>query len=90
MHKSNLSQTVQSIQRNGVALKGILYTPVQKTTPSSLNVALRKQLDIFASVSLIKNLDGNYKARHSGVDIALIRENTEGEYSGLEHTVSLY
>ena len=45
---------------------------------------MRQQLDIFASVTLCKSLPG-FPTRHSNVDFAIIRENTEGEYSGLEH-----
>ncbi|KAI9771064.1 MAG: isocitrate dehydrogenase (NAD(+)) idh1 [Geoglossum umbratile] len=45
---------------------------------------MRQGLDIYASVVLIKNIPG-YKTRHSNVDLCIIRENTEGEYSGLEH-----
>jgi isocitrate dehydrogenase (NAD+) len=48
---------------------------------------MRKDLDIYASVALIKSVPG-LKARHKDVDFAIIRENTEGEYSGLEHQVS--
>ena len=54
----------------------------------SLNVALRRDLDIYASVALIKNIPG-VQARHNNVDFVIIRENTEGEYSGLEHSVLL-
>jgi isocitrate dehydrogenase (NAD+) len=45
---------------------------------------MRQQLDIYASVVLCKSLPG-FPTRHSNVDFAIIRENTEGEYSGLEH-----
>src|SRR5439155_173777 len=47
---------------------------------------MRKDLDIYASLVLIKNIKG-YPTRHKNVDFAIIRENTEGEYSGLEHQV---
>ncbi|RHZ79485.1 hypothetical protein Glove_144g129 [Diversispora epigaea] len=77
-------QSVQSIERNKVALKGILYTPISKLAHQSFNVAMRKDLDIYASLILIRNLKG-YPTRHKDVDFAIIRENTEGEYSGLEH-----
>lgn len=72
------------MKRNKVGLKGILYTPVEKTGHASFNVALRRELDIYASVVLIKNIPG-VKTRMDGIDMVLIRENTEGEYSGLEH-----
>ena len=50
---------------------------------------LRKELDVFASTSIVKNLPGNWHTPHQNVDVAIIRENTEGEYSGKEHEVSL-
>ncbi|ODQ63420.1 isocitrate dehydrogenase subunit 1 [Nadsonia fulvescens var. elongata DSM 6958] len=76
-------EAVRSINRNKVALKGILYTPVENAGHASFNVALRRELDIFASLVLIKNIPG-VQTRHTGIDMALIRENTEGEYSGIE------
>ncbi|KAJ3161800.1 isocitrate dehydrogenase (NAD(+)) idh1 [Geranomyces michiganensis] len=81
-----LKQAMDSIRRNKVALKGILHTPVSRLGHSSLNVFLRKDLDIFASTSIIENLPGSWPTRHKNVNFAIIRENTEGEYSGLEHT----
>lgn len=78
-----VTEAVNSLKRNKVGLKGILYTPTNKTH-KSLNVALRKELDIYASLVLIKNIPG-VKSRLDGIDFALVRENTEGEYSGLEH-----
>jgi len=63
---------------------GILFTPISQGGHVSWNVAMRQQLDIYASVVLCKSLPG-FPTRHSDVDFAIIRENTEGEYSGLEH-----
>lgn len=80
---NGVTEAVQSLKRNKVGLKGLLYTPTG-SSGKSLNVALRKELDIYASVVLIKNIPG-VKSRLDGIDFALIRENTEGEYSGLEH-----
>ncbi|KAG9005752.1 isocitrate dehydrogenase (NAD(+)) idh1 [Tulasnella sp. JGI-2019a] len=77
-------QAMESLQRNRVGLKGILYTPTDHAGHNSWNVAMRQQLDIYASVVLCKSLKG-FPTRHSNVDFAIIRENTEGEYSGLEH-----
>ncbi|KAA8897203.1 hypothetical protein FN846DRAFT_893112 [Sphaerosporella brunnea] len=77
-------ESVNSLKRNKVGLKGILYTPVERSGHQSWNVALRQELDIYASVVMIKNMPG-YQTRHSNVDMCIIRENTEGEYSGLEH-----
>ncbi|KAL5345581.1 isocitrate dehydrogenase (NAD(+)) idh1 [Pseudogymnoascus australis] len=77
-------ESIASLKRNKIGLKGILHTPVDRSGHQSFNVALRQELDIYASVVLIKNIPG-YETRHKNVDFAIIRENTEGEYSGLEH-----
>ncbi|KAL4801217.1 hypothetical protein BDV18DRAFT_149807 [Aspergillus unguis] len=77
-------ESIASLRRNKLGLKGILHTPVERSGHQSFNVALRQELDIFASVVLIKNIPG-YQTRHDNVDLCIIRENTEGEYSGLEH-----
>lgn len=76
-----------SIKRNGVCLKGTLFTPLDKSTSTqSLNVQLRKRLDLHVNLVHGFTMPG-LKTRHEGVDIVVIRENTEGEYSGLEHEV---
>lgn len=77
-------ESVASLRRNKLGLKGILHTPLERSGHKSFNVAMRQELDIYASISLIKNVPG-YETRHKGVDMCIIRENTEGEYSGLEH-----
>ncbi|KAK0391510.1 hypothetical protein NLU13_1010 [Sarocladium strictum] len=77
-------ESVASLRRNKLGLKGILHTPMNRSGHSSFNVAMRQELDIYASISLIKNIPG-YQTRHKDVDLCIIRENTEGEYSGLEH-----
>ncbi|KZV76110.1 hypothetical protein PENSPDRAFT_599108 [Peniophora sp. CONT] len=77
-------QAMESLKRNKVGLKGILFTPISQSGHISWNVAMRQQLDIYASVVLCKSLPG-VPTRHNNVDFAIIRENTEGEYSGLEH-----
>ncbi|XP_020111812.1 isocitrate dehydrogenase [NAD] regulatory subunit 1, mitochondrial isoform X2 [Ananas comosus] len=79
------AEVVESIRRNKVCLKGGLITPVGGGV-SSLNVQLRKELDLYASLVNCFNLPG-LPTRHENVDIVVIRENTEGEYSGLEHEV---
>ncbi|HKY32561.1 MAG TPA: isocitrate/isopropylmalate dehydrogenase family protein [Candidatus Polarisedimenticolia bacterium] len=76
---------LRSIERNRVALKGPITTPVG-TGFSSVNVALRKALDLFASVRPVRSLPG-VASRHAGVDLTIVRENTEGMYSGREHEV---
>lgn len=82
--EEQFKQAVSSLRRNKVGLKGILHTPISRSGHQSFNVAMRQELDIYASISLIKNIPG-YETRHKNVDLCIIRENTEGEYSGLEH-----
>jgi len=79
------TEVIESIRRNKVCLKGGLATPVGGGV-SSLNVQLRKELDLYAALVNCFNLPG-LPTRHDNVDIVVIRENTEGEYSGLEHEV---
>jgi isocitrate dehydrogenase (NAD+) len=78
-------KTLASIRANGLALKGPTTTPVG-TGHASINVALRKNLDLYANVRPVKNLPG-VKCRYENVDLVVIRENTEDLYSGLEHVV---
>jgi isocitrate dehydrogenase (NAD+) len=76
---------IDSVRRNRVALKGPTGTAIAGGAPS-VNVALRKTLDLYANLRPVKNLPG-VKSRFEGVDIVLVRENTEDLYSGLEHEV---
>lgn len=76
---------IDSINKNLVALKGPLATPVGKGH-KSLNLTLRKTFDLFANVRPAKSIEG-YATPYENVNTVLIRENTEGEYSGIEHTV---
>src|ERR1700704_428615 len=76
---------VESVRRNHVALKGPMATAIAGGAPS-VNVALRKTLDLYANLRPVKNLPG-VKARIEDVDVVLVRENTEDLYSGLEHEV---
>jgi isocitrate dehydrogenase (NAD+) len=76
---------IESVRRNRVALKGPMGTAVAGGAPS-INVGLRKTLNLYANVRPVKNLPG-IKARFENVDVVLIRENTEDLYSGLEHEV---
>ena len=76
---------VESVRRNKVALKGPTGTAIGGGAPS-VNVALRKTLDLYANLRPVKNLPG-VKSRFENVDIVLVRENTEDLYSGLEHEV---
>lgn len=79
-----ISEAINSIKRNKVGLKGILHTPIESSGHVSFNVALRRELDIYASLVHIQNIPG-VETRMKDIDMVLIRENTEGEYSGLEH-----
>jgi isocitrate dehydrogenase (NAD+) len=75
----------ESIERNGVALKGPVTTPIGGGF-KSINVTLRKKFDLFANFRPVKNLPG-LETKWPGVDLIIVRENTEGEYVGLEHEV---
>ena len=75
----------RSIERTRVALKGPVTTPIGGGF-SSINVTLRKKFELYANFRPIKNLPG-LDTRYPGVDLIIVRENTEGEYVGLEHEV---
>ncbi|KAI9023775.1 isocitrate dehydrogenase, NAD-dependent [Phycomyces nitens] len=77
-------ESLASLRRNKIGIKGVMFTPTSMLGHKSFNVTMRKDLDMYASLSLCKNVPG-VPSRLSNVDIAIIRENTEGEYSGLEH-----
>jgi isocitrate dehydrogenase (NAD+) len=76
---------LDSIRRNKIALKGPLTTPIG-TGFRSVNVALRKKLDLFANVRPARSLPA-VKTRYEDVDIIVVRENTEDLYAGIEHMV---
>jgi isocitrate dehydrogenase (NAD+) len=78
-------ELVDSIRRNKVALKGPVTTPIGDGF-SSVNVGLRKSLNLYANVRPVWNLPG-IRANSSGVDLVIVRENTEDVYAGLEHEV---
>lgn len=82
---SQLPAALDSLKRNRVGLKGILYTGPHAESPRSLNVALRQQLDLFASVVHCRSFAG-LVSRYPKIDTVIVRENLEGEYSGLEHS----
>lgn len=77
--------SVASIKKNTVALKGPLATPIGKGHVS-MNLTLRRTFNLFANVRPCRSIQG-YKTPYDNVDTVLIRENTEGEYSGIEHEV---
>ena len=78
-------ETLASIRANRVALKGPLTTPVG-TGFRSVNVALRQELMLFANVRPAKSLLPGIQ-RFDDVDLVLIRENTQGLYTGIEHSI---
>lgn len=78
-------ELIDSIKKNKVALKGPMTTPVGKGF-TSVNVGLRKKLDLFANVRPIKALP-NVECRYPELDLVVMRENTESLYAGLEHIV---
>jgi isocitrate dehydrogenase (NAD+) len=78
-------ELIESIERTKVGLKGPVTTPVGGGFPS-INVALRKRFELYANVRPIKNLP-EVPTRYPDVDLVIVRENTEGLYSGIEHEV---
>src|SRR5881392_2212737 len=76
-------ELIDSIRRNKVALKGPVTTPIAHGF-TSVNVGLRKTLDLYANMRPVWNLPG-VAAPLQGVDLVIVRENTEDLYSGLEH-----
>ena len=79
------AEAVASVRRNRMALKGPMATGVAEGAPS-INVALRKELALYANLRPVRNMEG-VPARWTGVDLVIVRENTEDLYAGLEHTV---
>jgi len=78
-------EVLDSILRNKVALKGPVTTPVG-TGFASINVRLRKTLDLYANLRPVKSMP-NVKTRYEDIDLIVVRENTESLYAGLEHEV---
>jgi isocitrate dehydrogenase (NAD+) len=78
-------RALESIRRNRVALKGPVGTPIGKGF-QSVNVRLRQALELYANLRPVKNVP-SIVSRFAGVDLVIVRENTEDLYSGLEHTV---
>ena len=78
-------RAVESIRANRVALKGPVGTPIGKGF-QSVNVRLRQTLELYANLRPVKNVP-TIESRFQGVDLVVVRENTEDLYSGLEHTV---
>jgi len=85
-HKTALPpELIASIRRNKLALKGPVTTPIGEGF-TSVNVGLRKALDLYANLRPVFNLAG-IPSRFSNVDLVIVRENTEDLYAGLEHQI---
>ena len=84
-HEYIPKELTESIERTRVALKGPVTTPVGGGFPS-INVALRKQFELYANFRPIQNLP-HIPTRYPDVDLIIVRENTESLYSGIEHEV---
>ncbi|PIO57052.1 hypothetical protein TELCIR_21545, partial [Teladorsagia circumcincta] len=80
----DLEAAIIAIKRNGVAIKGNIETKHDDPEFKSRNVELRTRLDLYANILHCVTIP-TVPTRHKDIDIVLIRENTEGEYSGLEH-----
>src|SRR6478609_1546725 len=78
-------ELTESIERTGVGLKGPVTTPIGGGF-ASINVQLRKQFELYANFRPVKSLP-SLPTRFPNVDLVIVRENTEGEYSGIEHEV---
>jgi isocitrate dehydrogenase (NAD+) len=79
------AMTLESIRRNKLALKGPLATPIGEGF-RSVNVALRKEFELYANIRPARSFAG-VDTRYTGVDLIVIRENTQGLYSGVEHYI---
>ncbi|XP_043824883.1 isocitrate dehydrogenase [NAD] subunit beta, mitochondrial-like [Dromiciops gliroides] len=85
--EEKLEQVLASIKKNKVAISGKIHSPMDTEYTGDLasyNMQLRRKLDLFANVVHVESLPG-YKTRHNNLDFVIIREQTEGEYSSLEH-----
>jgi len=79
-----MEEAITSIKRNGIALKGNIETREHSKYFKSRNVELRTRLNLYANIVHIKSQSG-VRTRHRNLDLVLIRQNTEGEYSSIEH-----
>ncbi len=85
-HRTALpAELIDSVTRTKVALKGPVTTPIGEGF-TSVNVGLRKALDLYANLRPVWSIPG-VPSRYSGIDLVIVRENTEDLYSGLEHEV---
>lgn len=84
--KKNMDVVIESCHRRKVCLKGIIASPIHHTGGilRTLNMKIRRALDLFANVVHVQSIPG-ITTRHDNIDIVIIRESVEGEYSALEH-----
>uniref|UniRef100_A0A673M738 Isocitrate dehydrogenase (NAD(+)) 3 non-catalytic subunit gamma n=1 Tax=Sinocyclocheilus rhinocerous TaxID=307959 RepID=A0A673M738_9TELE len=82
--EDDINNAIMAIRRNGVALKGLPIHHRSLSAQLSLSLSLSTSLDLYANVMHCQSLPG-VQTRHKNIDIIIIRENTEGEYSSLEH-----
>lgn len=87
LDEDTFNEVISSLKTNRVGLKGLISTPRGKSSVKSYNMRIRQELDLYANVVLCKTIPGK-ATRHSGVDLVVVRQNTEGEYSNLEHEIS--
>jgi len=80
----DLYNAISSVRRNGVGIKGNIETKTIRPDIKSRNVEMRNELDLFVNVLHCTSKKG-VKTRHENIDIAVVRQNTEGEYAMLEH-----
>ena len=83
---SSVEDVVASFKRNKVGLKGVLTTPAigENGELVAMNQKFKNQLDLYANVVKVKSMPG-LRLRYSNIDFIVVREQTEGEYSALEH-----
>ena len=83
---ADLDEVTKSVLKNKICLKGVIAVPEASFTGDlqNLNQSFRNDLDLYANVVKVRSLDG-VQSRHNNLDMVVIREQTEGEYSALEH-----
>lgn len=81
---ADLNNAIQSVKRNGCAIKANIETRMNQPHIKSRNVEMRNELDLYVNVVNCKSIDG-VETRHKNIDIVVVRQNTEGEYAMLEH-----
>jgi len=83
---ATLEEVMDSVNKNKVCLKGVINVPEASYTGElmGLNTAFKKNLDLYANVVKVRTIPGT-KTRHQNIDCVIVREQTEGEYSAIEH-----